>query len=291
MSDNTFPSYKVAAIQTEPEIGNKQKNVSHMVEQIRTAAGNGALLTVLPELANTGYVFNSREEAFSLAETIPDGETCKVIGDLARELKIYIVFGITERDGNCLYNSAAFFGPDGFIGKYRKNHLWCDENLFFEAGNLGMPVYKTPIGRIGMLICYDGWFPELYRLASMQGADIICTCTNWVPMAGQPENCLAMANILAMGSAHVNSLNVICADRVGTERDQPFLGQSIVVGPEGWLLAGPASKSAEEIIYADINIKKTRAHRQTNAFNNIVRDRRDDLYDPMLGADMDLTRW
>ena len=262
-----------------------------MVESIRTAAKNGALLIVLPELANTGYVFNSREEAFSLAEPVPDGETCQVIKKLAEELKVYIVFGITEREGYCLYNSAAFFGPYGFIGKYRKNHLWCNENLFFEAGNLGMPVFKTPIGRIGILICYDGWFPELYRLASMQGADVICTCTNWVPMAGQPENTLVMANILAMGSAHVNSLNVICADRVGTEREQPFLGQSVIVGHEGWILAGPASKTKEETIYADINIKETREHRQTNAFNNIIRDRRDDLYAPMLGADMELPRW
>ena len=288
---SVFPSYKVAAIQMNPVIGNKQVNMKRSLAAIEEAAAQGAKLIVLPELCNTGYVFESREEAFSLAESILDGACTGAWMDASRRLGIYVAAGITEKDGNDLYNSAVLVGPDGYIGTYRKMHLWGDENLFFDPGNLGMPVYHTPIGRIGILICYDGWFPELYRLAAMQGADIVCNCTNWVPMAGQPENTMAMANILAMASAHCNSLNVICADRCGVEREQPFEGQSLIVGPEGWVLAGPASKTEEQILYADINIKKTRESRQFNCHNNIIRDRRDDFYDPMLGTGMPLPRW
>lgn len=291
MAKEPFPSYLVAAIQTNPEICNVDKNLEDIKSKVTEAAAKGAVLMVLPELANTGYVFNSREEAFALAESIPEGRSSQMLLELAKSLNVYIACGITERDGMCLYNSSVLVGPYGYIGKYRKNHLWGDENMFFEPGNLGMPVFSTPIGRIGIVICFDGWFPELYRLAAMQGADIICNCTNWVPMAGQPENMLPMANILAMGAAHSNGLNIICADRCGTEREQPFLGCSVIVGPQGWILSGPASAKDPEIVYASINIKNTRDARQFNKQNNILRDRRDDLYDPMLGCDMPLTRW
>lgn len=291
MQENSFPSYKVAAIQTNPVMCDKKHNTEDIVAKLEAAASQGVILAVLPELANTGYMFSSREEAFSQAEPVPEGDFARTLIDVARRLKIYIVSGVTELDGECLYNSSFLVGPEGYIGKYRKNHLWGDENLFFEPGDLGMPVYRTAIGRIGMIICFDGWFPELYRLASMQGADIICCSTNWVPMKGQPEDTLAMSNILAMGAAHSNALNIICADRCGVERGQPFIGRSIVVGPEGWLLAGPASATDECTLTASINIKATREARQFNKLNNIVRDRRDDFYDPMLGTKMPLTHW
>jgi predicted amidohydrolase len=98
-------------------------------------------------------------------------------------------------------------------------HLWGAENLFFEAGDLGVPVWKTEFGRMAVAICYDGWFPETYRLAALQGADILCVPTNWVPMPDQPANTLVMANILAMGGAHSNSMYVAAiTDRT---RDAP----------------------------------------------------------------------
>ncbi|MDR2051655.1 MAG: nitrilase family protein [Deltaproteobacteria bacterium] len=281
-----FPSHKVAAVQIEPVFGDKSANVEKTLSRIEEAAAQGARLVVLPELCNTGYVFSSREEAFSLAEAVPGGETVTAWEKAAKSLGLYIAAGITEREGPDLYNSAALIGPEGYIGSFRKLHLWDEEKLYFEPGNLGMPVYHTPMGRIGMLICFDGWFPELYRLAAMQGADIICVCTNWVPMKDQPDNMPAMSNILAMGNAHCNGLNVICADRCGVERGQPFIGQSLIVGHQGWPLAGPASKDREEILYAAINIKETRCSRQWSKLTHILRDRRDDLYDPLLGAEL-----
>lgn len=252
---------------------------------IRTAAGNGAKLIVLPELANSGYVFESREEAFALSEPVPGGETCGAWAAVARELDVWIVAGIAERAGEVLYNSSVLIGPEGHAGTFRKVHLWNEENLFFEPGDLGFPVVRTPFGRVGMFICYDSWFPECYRLCALQGADIICIPTNWVPIPGQDPNREAMANILVMGSAHSNSVFVAAADRVGTERGQPFIGQSLIVSYTGWPVAGPASPTDEEILYADVNLADARRKRNWNEYNQVLRDRRTDVYDEMIGSD------
>jgi len=275
---------KVACIQMEPKIGEKQANVARSLEKIAEAASHGARLIVLPELCNSGYVFASRREAFGLAEPVPDGPTTKAWQEAAGRHGAVIVAGVCERAGEALYNSAAIVGPNGFIGTYRKVHLWGSENLFFEPGDLGVPVWKTEFGRMAVAICYDGWFPETYRLAALQGADILCVPTNWVPMPDQPANTLVMANILAMGGAHSNSMYVAAADRVGVERDQPFLGSSLIVSHTGFPLAGPASKTDEDIIYAELNLSDARSKRVLNSFNQPLRDRRIDLYDEMLGA-------
>lgn len=275
---------RVACIQMEPAVGEKEQNLAHCMEMIGTAADNGARLIVLPELANSGYVFETRDEAFDLAEPVPGGPTCDAWEGIASERGVWIVAGIAERDGEALYNSAVLIGPDGYVGTFRKVHLWNEENLFFEPGDLGFPVFRTPIGRIGMFICYDGWFPESYRLCALQGADIICIPTNWVPIPGQDPDREAMANILVMGSAHSNSVFVAAADRVGTERGQPFLGQSLITSYTGWPLAGPASATAEEVLYADVNLADARRKRNWNEYNQVLRDRRSDVYDEMLGS-------
>jgi N-carbamoylputrescine amidase len=281
---HTESPIKVACIQMEPKIGEKKANLARSLEKIAHAADKGARLIVLPELCNSGYVFASRQEAFALAEPVPDGPTTEAWQEAAREHNAVIVAGICERAGSVLYNSAAIVGPNGFIGTYRKVHLWNAENLFFEPGDLGVPVWKTEFGRMAVAICYDGWFPETYRLAALQGADILCVPTNWVPMPEQPTNMFVMANILAMGGAHSNSMYVAAADRIGIERDQPFLGSSLIVSHTGFPLAGPASKTEEEIIYAELNLSDARSKRVLNNFNQPLRDRRTDVYDEMLGA-------
>lgn len=275
---------RVACIQFEPRIGEKRGNVERSLELIAVAASKGAQLVVLPELCSTGYVFESRHEAFGLAEAIPDGSTVRAWAEAARSHGLYIVAGITELADQALFNSAAVVGPEGFVGVYRKNHLWGEENLFFEPGNLGVPVFRTPIGRIACAICYDIWFPEVFRLAALQGADILCVPTNWVPMAEQPADLPVMANVLAMGGAHSNSIFVAAADRVGIEREQPFIGNSLIVSCTGWPLAGPASRDGEEILIAELNLSDARRKRNWNAFNQVLRDRRTDVYDEMLGA-------
>jgi N-carbamoylputrescine amidase len=270
---------RVACIQMEPRIGDKPGNLQKSERMIRDAAKAGARLIVLPELSNSGYMFQTRDEAFGLAEPIPDGETCRLWARLANETGVTLVAGICERDGAALYNSAVVIGPAGCIGTYRKVHLWDREALFFEPGNLGFPVFTTGVGRIGAFICYDCWFPEAHRCCALQGADILCVPTNWVPVPGQREDREAMANILVMAAAHSNSVFIAAADRIGTERGQPFIGQSLIVNQAGWPIGGPASRDREEIIYADVNLSDARKKRTWNAFNHILRDRRPESYE------------
>jgi len=275
---------RVACIQMEPVVGDIAGNVAKSVSMAEQAIAKGARLLVLPELSNSGYVFESRDEAFGLAETIPEGEASKAWTKLCAESASYLVAGIAERDGDVLYNSSVVFGPRGHVGTFRKVHLWENENLFFEPGNLGFPVFKTSIGRIGTFICYDGWFPESYRLCAAQGADILCIPTNWVPIPGQEPGQRSMANILCMANAHSNSVYIAAADRIGVERGQPFLGESVIVSYTGWPISGPASPDREEIIYADLDLSEARTKRNWNALNQPLRDRRRDVYDEMLGS-------
>lgn len=275
---------KVACLQMEPRIGQVQANVARSLELIAQAAQAGARLAVLPELCNTGYVFETRAEALGLSEEVPDGPTCDAWMEAARAHSMFIVAGITEREDGKLYNSAVLIGPEGHIGTYRKNHLWGAENIFFEPGNLGVPVFDIGVGRVACAICYDIWFPETFRLAALQGADMLCVATNWVPMPAQPGNLPMMANILAMGGAHANSMFVAAADRIGVERGQPFLGNSLIVSHTGWPIAGPASLDREEMLVAEIDLADARRNRNLTDFNERLRDRRTDVYGEMLGS-------
>jgi predicted amidohydrolase len=275
---------RIACIQMEPRVGAMARNVERSLAFIEEAAGQGARLVVLPELANSGYVFETREEAFESAEEIPSGSAVVAWAAAARDHRLYLAAGICERAGTRLFNSAVLIGPEGHIGTFRKIHLWNEENLFFEPGDLGFPVFPTPIGRLGAIICYDGWFPESWRLCALQGADIVCMSTNWVPIPGQDPGREAMANILCMAAAHSNSLFIAAADRVGEERGQPFIGQSVIVSHTGWPIGGPASPDREEIIYADCNLADARRKRNWNEYNQVLRDRRTDVYGEMLGA-------
>jgi N-carbamoylputrescine amidase len=278
---------KIACVQMEPAVGEKERNIRRSVEMIEEAADNGANLVVLPELCNSGYVFEDREEAFALSEEVPGGETSATWMAVAEKHELHIVAGINEREGDLLYNSSVVIGPNGHVGTFRKVHLWNEENLFFEPGNLGFPVFRTPIGRIGSNICYDSWFPESFRLAALQGADIVCVPTNWVPIPGQAKGERAMANTLVMAASHSNSIFIAAADRIGTERGQPFEGQSIITSYTGWPIGGPASRDKEEIIYAEANLADARRKRNWNEYNQPLRDRRTDLYDEMLGSPHD----
>ena len=284
MSPQQESRMRVACLQMEPRIGQVKVNVARSLELIAQAAGAGVQLAVLPELCNTGYVFETREEALGLSEEVPDGPTCEAWMAAARTHSMFIVAGITEREGGKLYNSAVLIGPEGHMGTYRKNHLWGAENTIFEPGNLGVPVFDIGVGRVACAICYDIWFPEIFRLAALQGADMLCVATNWVPMPAQPGNLPMMANILAMGGAHSNSIFVAAADRIGVERGQPFLGNSVIVSHTGWPLAGPASLDREEMLIADIDLADARRNRNLTDFNERLRDRRTDMYGEMLGS-------
>ncbi|KXU37316.1 hydratase [Ventosimonas gracilis] len=269
---------QIACIQMQPVVGELKQNRTRSLSLIRKAAEQGAQLVVLPELANSGYMFASRQEAFALAEPLPDGETAQALIKQAEELGIWLVAGIAEHAGDRLYNSALVAGPRGYIGSYRKLHLWGEENQFFEPGDSGLPVFHTDWGVLGVAICYDGWFPEVYRLLALQGADVIAVPTNWVFMPGQTPESPTVHHSLCLAGAHSNGLVIASAARIGIERGMHFVGRSLIAGSEGFALSAAGSSENEEIIMAEVDIAAMRRKRQFNAFNHIQRDRRTDLY-------------
>lgn len=278
----------VAAVQSDPQVGiaNRETNIAASHRNIEAAAGQGARLIVLPELCNTGYSFNTLTEAYEHAESVPDGPTVAAWSALAKKLNVYIVAGIAEQEGLRLYDTSVLIGPKGFIGKYRKTHLWNREKLFFTPGDQ-YPVFDTEIGRIGLLICWDIWFPEVPRILTEQGADIICSVNNWVwtppPLFDKGGTC--MASYLTMASSHVNGVPIVAANRVGEEYGGRFLGCSLITGANGWAIGDIADAQSETILYADIDITASRASKIWNDMNDLARDRRTDLYDRLLGYD------
>lgn len=270
---------KVASVQTNPVMNDVEHNVTAMVDAMAELADAGVQLAVFPELATTGYMFTDADECRAVAEEVPDGPTTARLLAACAEYGMHIVFGIAERDGERLYNSSALLGPTGYIGTYRKLHLWNRENVVFTPGDLGLPVYDTPLGTIGILICYDIWFPEAARTLALAGAQLLCVPTNWVPLtAGNDAEGRAMANVLCTANSHCNGVPLVAADRCGTERGQEFLGRSVITNTSGWYAAGPAPALTEEIIIADIDLDSIPAGREWNEFNNPFADRRTDAY-------------
>lgn len=278
---------RVGVVQFDPQVGleNLESNAAAVRKRLEQAVKERANLIVLPELATTGYSFESREEAFAHAESVPDGQTVRGWTTFAREHQVYIVGCLAEADGHRLFDTAVLVGPEGFVGKYRKTHLWNEEKLFFTPGDLGFPVFDTRIGRIGLLICWDIWFPETARIVSQLGADIICIPTGWVwtppPLYDASNTC--MAAYLTMAAAHANNVFIATADRIGTERGSGFMGNSLIAGTDGWPIGRIAGPSEDTILYADIDLVQARSAPIWNQLNDLHRDRRTDLYDQLLG--------
>lgn len=276
----TAPAVIVAAAQIQPRFGDVTHNLEQIADTAARAAAAGAVLVVFPELATTGYMFADYDEALSYAEPLPGGPTSEALCVLCARLDIHIVVGMAELDPDTglLYNSAVLIGPSGHIGTYRKLHLWDRENRVFEPGNLGLPVFDTPLGRLGVLICYDIWFPEAFRSLALDGAQLVCVSTNWVPIPGQPSDAPAIALTLCQAAAHVNSIHIIAADRVGVERGQYFIGQSAIVGPTGRPLGDAASETEPALLLANADLPAGRRLRTWNEFNDPIADRRPEAY-------------
>lgn len=279
-SESEEATIRIAVVQMDRQVGRKDHNIRHSVARLRQAADNGTRLIVLPELCDSGYGFDSRDQVHQLAEPATDSTAIKAWAKTANQLGVYVVAGFCERDGEDYFNSAAVIGPDGLIGVYRKTHLYSRENLFFRPGNHGLPIFKLPFASIGVLICYDIRFPEAVRHLALNGADIICVPTNWLMPTGKKrdERGYTMQAYCAIAQASMSSVFIACADRIGRESTYDFLGGSIIAGNAGWPLAGPASADQEEILYADIDPHDARRDKQRNEFNHVWTDRRLDLY-------------
>ena len=252
---------RVGAAQIRPALGDLEKNRKIIAEFVRLAHERELDLVVFPELSNSGYNFGAKEEAWDSSEEIPQGKTVRLLEQLASEYSMYIVTGINERAENKLYNSAVLVGPEGYIGKYRKVHLFLNEKDFFGRGDRFL-VFDTKIARIGIMICFDWIFPEAARSLALQGADIIAHPANLV---------LPYWQKVAPLRALENRVYIITANRIGVEGDLTFTGKSIIVSPKGEIIA-EASRTHEELIYADIEPRIARDKNITSR-NNIFADR------------------
>ncbi len=266
---------KIAAVQMNPEITKNRENLDKILLEAETAAKNGADLIVFPECALTGYVFNSREEALPFTESIPGASTDGLVA-CCQELGIHVIVGLLEKDADRCYNAAVLIGPEGLIGKYRKNHLpFLGVDRFFDAGDGPFRVYTTPIGNIGIHICYDCTFPESTRVMALLGADIVILPTNW------PEGRERIINYVVNTRAYENRVHFVAVDRVGNERGTRFLGRSKIISASGDTLV-EASSDKEEIIYAEVHLSEARQKHivfKAGEFEiDLIRDRRPQLY-------------
>jgi predicted amidohydrolase len=260
---------KAGFYQLNPIFGDIDANL----ETVRNAVKDKEFdLLVLPEFFASGYQFTSTDEVAELAEEIPNGKTTEALLDLSQKKHTFIVAGLPEKDGSKYYNSAVFTGPEGFIGSYRKTHLFFEETLFFTPGDTGFKVWDTAIGKIGIMICFDWFYPESMRTLALAGAEVIAHPSNLVlPFCpdSMPVRCLE------------NMAFAITANRIGTEQrngKQPltFIGKSEVVSPKGEILVR-APEEEEAFMIIDIDPEAAR-DKNLNPYNNLFRDRRPDQY-------------
>ncbi len=255
---------KVGFLQTSPVFGKKDENIDTALAKINQLDTD---LVVLPELFSTGYQFTSKEETLALSEIVPDGETTRTLINLSKEKDLYIVAGLSERENGRCYNSAVLVGPNGFIGCYRKLHLFYNEKKWFEPGNIEPEVYDIGKARIGIMICFDWFFPEVARYLALKGADIICHPANLVlPYCPQAmiTRCIE------------NRVFAITANRIGTEKRTEealtFIGTSQILGTKGEILYRAAS-DRDEAIVVEIYPMKAR-DKQVTPMNHLLHDRR-----------------
>jgi predicted amidohydrolase len=266
---------KIAAVQIDPRITAINENLNKIICNIEAAARNGASLIVFPECALTGYMFFSRQEAWPYMETIP-GPSINSLSSVCRELGVFVVVGMLEKDGQKCFNSAALIGPDGLIGRYRKNHLpFLGIDRFLDSGNEPFLVYDTELGKIGMLICYDCTFPESSRVMALAGAEILALPTNW-PLGREK-----IPRHVVITRAFENKVHLAAADRVGEERGARFIGLSKIVNAWGDTIA-EAGGDKEQVIYGEVNMAEAREKHvviKAGEFEvDFMRDRKPELY-------------
>ena len=272
---------KIAAVQMDSRITANGENLDKILLQTRNAASNGANLIVFPECALTGYVFTSREEAIPFMETVPGHSTDKLVA-CCTELGVHAIMGLLEIDADKCFNTAVLTGPKGLIGKYRKSHLpFLGIDRFLDHGDKPFQVYKTPVGNIGIHICYDCTFPESARVMALLGADIIALPTNW------PEGREKIPGFVINTRAYENRVHFVAVNRIGTERGARFIGSSKIVAASGDTLA-QASTDREEIVYAEVSLEEARQKRiifKAGEFElDFIQDRRPELYGEIIKA-------
>ncbi|MFH1681430.1 MAG: nitrilase-related carbon-nitrogen hydrolase [Candidatus Eisenbacteria bacterium] len=261
---------RVGYLQFDPAFGKREENLGR-IGRIARERARGADLLVLPELASTGYLFLSREEALSFGEPFPGGPTERFLAGLVRELRATVVVGFAERSGERLFNSCALMRPDGTSSVYRKAHLFLDEKDWFDPGDTPLEPVRAEGTEVGLLICFDWYFPEVARVLAIGGAKVLCHPSNLV-LPHCPEamrtRCLE------------NRVFAVTANRTGTDerggRSFAFIGESQVVGPGGKVLIRAPSSGVDVGI---VEIDPAEAERKDpTGRNDWMVDRRTDLF-------------
>jgi len=261
-----------------------KRNLDKAVAGIDAAAKKGAGVVCLQELFRSRYFPRVEDAAnFKLAETIP-GPTTDALGGVAKKKKVVVIAALFEkRSAGIYHNTAVVIGADGSIlGKYRKMHIPDDpgfyEKFYFAPGDLGFLSFDTAVAKIGVLICWDQWFPEAARLTALSGAEILFypTAIGWLPTE-PPTVARAQRSaweLVQRGHAVANGVYVAVPNRVGREGKLKFWGGSFVAGPSGEVIA-QAGSEREEILIARCDLEKIAEARQSWPF---LRDRRIDAY-------------
>lgn len=249
-------------------------NRATLIEAVEAAA-QSAQVIVLPELALCGSAFVDAAEATSRAESA-DGTTVALLQDLSRRHSVVIVGGFClESGGDRPYNAAVLVDRGEVMTIYRKTHLWGTEKVLFTPGDQPPPVVSTSVGRIAVMICYDAEFPEVVRDASLAGAQLMAIPANW-PEYPRPLGPAVPEVIKAQANASFNRVFVTVADRCGGERGIEWIGASLICGPDGYLVAGPAAGEST-ILYADLDLAQA-LDKRIGPYNDAFSDRRPELY-------------
>ncbi len=257
---------KIGFMQFAPALADVDRTIRRIDDLITHC--KGVDLLVLPELCNSGYNFESQQMARESSEPVEDSVFVWYLESKCAQLNLHVVSGFNEREGDRLFNSAILVGPRGYIGRYRKLHLFMKEKTFFQPGDAGLPVFDIGTCRVGMLVCFDWIFPEVWRVLALRGADLICHPSNLV-LPGFAQRAVPI-------HALTNHVFVVTCNRVGSERELRFTGLSTVADPKGDVLL-QASHGDEELRAAEIDVLKARDKKVT-PLNDIFQDRRPDEY-------------
>jgi predicted amidohydrolase len=266
--------FKIALAQMSSERENKKGNIRKIEKMVAKAKEQGANLVVFPELALTGYVI--RDQIYDLAETIP-GPSTEIVESLARKTNTHIIFGmpeLSEKAKATIYDTAVLVSPKGLVGKYRKLHLPThsvfEEKRYFRQGYEAVTL-DTTLGKIGLIICYDIYFPELSRLTRLQGAKLI------VCISASPSVRKGFFEALTVARAIENTVFLAYVNLVGVEDGLQFWGGSRLVGPQGKVLA-QAKYDEEDLLICEVNYADMRS---VEPFLPTLKDLRPELFDEL----------
>jgi len=284
---------RVALLQ-ETDHGSREANLEAIETRLRAAAAKGARLVLLQELHNGPYFCQHESTAeFDRAEPVPGPSTAS-LGALAEELRLVLVASLFERRAAGIYHNTAvvFDGKKEICGKYRKMHIPDDpayyEKFYFTPGDLGFTPVATSVGKLGVLVCWDQWYPEAARLMALAGADLLLypTAIGWDPADDADEKARQRDAWITVqrGHAVANGLPLLACNRTGFEpspdggRGLQFWGSSFVAGPQGEILA-QASPDNSEMLVVDVDMARSESVRRIWPF---LRDRRIDAYEGLL---------